>query len=156
GVGNRIQDNFIGTDILGTNALSNSVYGILVNFNAGGSPRGDTLIGGSVPGAGNVIAFHALEGGDIENSTKNNKTDGMIEGNTIHSNVLNGIRIATLNAANPHYRITRNSIYANGRLGIDLKGPGDPPSGVTANDTNDVDTGPNNLQNSPLLMSVTV
>jgi hypothetical protein len=40
-----------------------------------------------------------------------------------------------------------NSIFANGGLGIDLGAIGS----VTLNDTNDVDTGPNDLQNFPVL-----
>src|SRR5262249_52419655 len=44
--------------------------------------------------------------------------------------------------------ILGNSIFSNGALGIDLGSPG-----VTANDTNDGDTGPNNLQNFPALTS---
>lgn len=44
-----------------------------------------------------------------------------------------------------------NSYYGNGKLGIDLGG-----DGVTANDPGDVDSGPNDLLNSPVLTSVEV
>jgi len=53
--------------------------------------------------------------------------------------------------------ILSNSIWANGRLGIDLVAPGDPPSGVTPNPVppNPVRSGPNNLQAYPVLSYVT-
>ena len=46
--------------------------------------------------------------------------------------------------------IRRNSIFDNGDLGIDLT----PNAGVTPNDVGDADTGPNGLQNFPLIQSV--
>lgn len=45
-------------------------------------------------------------------------------------------------------RITQNSIFANGGLGIDLG-----TSGVTANDARDEDAGANDLQNYPVIVS---
>ena len=50
-------------------------------------------------------------------------------------------------------RIQRNSIFANAFLGIDLD-DGSTPDGVTPNDPGDADTGPNNLQNFPVIQSV--
>lgn len=46
--------------------------------------------------------------------------------------------------------IRGNSIFSNGELGIDLGFL----NGVTFNDLGDVDAGPNNLQNFPVLTSV--
>src|SRR5439155_6053054 len=46
--------------------------------------------------------------------------------------------------------ILGNSIFSNGGPGIDFK-----DDGVTANDACDADTGPNNLQNFPVITSVT-
>jgi hypothetical protein len=48
-------------------------------------------------------------------------------------------------------RITANQIYGNGELGIDLVGGFENASGVTANDAGDSDSGPNDLQNFPVL-----
>lgn len=56
-----------------------------------------------------------------------------------------GIRL--LNGTNNY--ISLNRINANATLGIDLKG-----DGVTANDAGDADSGPNNLQNFPLITSI--
>ena len=47
-------------------------------------------------------------------------------------------------------RVSGNSIHDNGGLGIDLGS-----DGVTVNDSGDGDTGPNNLQNFPVLSSAT-
>ena len=48
-------------------------------------------------------------------------------------------------------RILSNSIFSNVELGIDLLAGGN--RGPTANDTGDIDTGPNGLQNKPVLSS---
>ncbi len=44
-----VQGNFIGTGLLGTNAVPNSTYGILIDAS-------DVLIGGSAPGARNILS----------------------------------------------------------------------------------------------------
>ena len=51
-------------------------------------------------------------------------------------------------------RISGNAIYANGGIGINLVGGTEDAQGVTANDPGDGDTGPNNLQNYPVITSV--
>jgi len=110
--GTTIQGNLVGTDASGTHAIASA-------FGTGGgiNVQGDgTLIGGTMPGAANTIAFNG--GNAVE-------VDGGV-GNTI----------------------SRNSIFSNGGLGIDLGG-----DGVTQNDPGDTDTGPNNLQNFPVLSS---
>ena len=67
-------------------------------------------------------------------------------GNTIAFNVLAGVSVQSGTGDS----ILSNSIYSNGHLGIDLVAPGDPPSGVTPNAPG-VRSGPNNLQNYPVL-----
>ncbi|MEY2547821.1 MAG: large repetitive protein [Verrucomicrobiota bacterium] len=82
----------------------------------------DNMIGGIEPGAGNVIAYHPLHGIELHQGFPTSGTRNAILG---------------------------NSIYANGRLGIDLN-----DDGVTPNDEGDGDTDrPNNLQNYPALDS---
>ena len=53
--------------------------------------------------------------------------------------------------SNLNNEIVRNSIYANGSIGIDLGG-----DGMTFNDVDDVDIGDNNLQNYPEVFDVSV
>jgi uncharacterized repeat protein (TIGR01451 family) len=149
-LGNRIQGNFIGTDILGTNGLGNAVNGITINVNQGDGQSSDTLIGGPEPGAGNTIAFNANNGVFIVNAARDSEADGSIDSNTIFANVLDGVAVTGLNVGSPHFQITRNSIFNNGRLGIDL-GYDD----VTPNDSMG-HVGPNNFQNFPLLTAATV
>ena len=96
--GNTVQGNFIGTDIGGMNPLGNSKDGVeIVN-----SP--DNLVGGTAPGAGNVVAHNGTEGVEVEG---------------------NG---ATGNA------IRRNSIFQNGAIGIDLDADGITANDVVFND----------------------
>ncbi len=63
-------------------------------------------------------------------------------GNVIAGNGGSGISIT--GSGSTGNRISTNSIVGNTALGIDLGG-----DGVTANDSGDADTGPNNLQNFP-------
>ena len=74
---NTIQGNYIGTDITGTLDRGNrSDDGIEIQNNATGN-----MIGGTAPGAGNLIAFNALDGVNIVNGSGN-----AVIGNDIHSN----------------------------------------------------------------------
>ena len=52
--GNLIEGNYIGPDVTGTNAIPNSAAGTGIYMPGGGAPG--NLIGGAVPGAGNVIS----------------------------------------------------------------------------------------------------
>jgi hypothetical protein len=84
------------------------------------------VIGGTTPGAANVIAYSAQRGITVW-------------GNAAVRNSLRG-----------------NSIFGNGQLGIDLVAAGELPGSVTPNDSLDPDAGPNGLQNTPVITSVTV
>jgi hypothetical protein len=70
-VGNRIEENLIGTDITGTNPLPNHGVGVDVLFSAT-----DSVI------AGNVIAFNASDGVMVGSDSRRNR----ISRNSIHSN----------------------------------------------------------------------
>ena len=120
--GNIVQGNLIGVGADGTTPVPNRVQGVRISHAL------NTTLGGAAPGAGNVIAFNGpTEAEDIG---------------------VNGIELIG-DSETTNNSIRGNSIYSNGRLGIDLN-----PSGVTPNDAGDVDGGPNNRQNFPLITSV--
>jgi len=144
GMGNVIGGGgFAGITILGPRAQGNIVQGNFIGVGTDGvtplpNARGvflaatasNNLIGGTAAGAGNVIAFNTLT--------------GVFQ---------NRYFMAEPGSANS---ILRNSIYANGQLGIDFNAEtvgSDTPDGVTPNDPLDADIGVNNLQNYPELAS---
>jgi hypothetical protein len=171
--GNKVVGNFIGTDATGTQKLGNN-YGIHVydgsNNTIGGTRAGErNVISGNYDGvsiygpnatgnkvAGNYIGTDKNGTADLDNADSgvyinvapNNTVGGptSAERNVISGNERIGVVVygggATAN------RILSNSIFSNGLLGIDLK-----DDGPTANDTGDTDTGPNGLQNKPVLSS---
>ncbi len=136
---NVIQGNFVGVGADGTTPVTNRFHGVALQGN-GGLGVQNNQIGGTVAGAGNTIA--------------NNGAAGVA--------VFGDANVAPQNSGNA---ILGNSIFNNGllspatRLGIDLVGTGSYPAddGVTANDSidGDGDSGPNLLQNYPVLTSTT-
>jgi len=106
-------------------------------------------------GADNVIANSRIEqnGGDgvhIGGGATGNTVGALEEfpPNVITANTGDGVEVgdSAADAATTGNRITASMIYANGGLGIDLGG-----DGVTPNDAQDPDPGPNRLQNFPVL-----
>ena len=86
---NVVQGNYIGTDITGTLDRGNrSDDGVEIQNSATGN-----LIGGETVGAGNVIAFNALNGVDVVSGVNN-----AIVRNSIHSNGLLGINLGAAGA----------------------------------------------------------
>jgi CSLREA domain-containing protein len=126
-----IQGNFIGTQIDGLSPLGNSEHGLNILQSS------STTIGGTGTGAANRIAFNG--GGS------NSGGGVIIDGTTAHNNSVRG---------NAIFGNTSNGTLPNRGLGIDLAA-----DGLTANDPNpsgcpaDGDSGPNNLQNFPVLAS---
>lgn len=120
---NVFQGNLIGVAANGTSPLGNASHGVIVTDLAAGN-----TIGGSVPGAGNVIANSGRDGVLIG-------SDPTHPGTTFP------------NPAGTGNVVLSNRIFANAGQAIDL-GPNDGP---TANDSGDGDTGPNGLQNTPVL-----
>jgi len=128
-----ILGNYVGTDATGTLILGNDDGGI-VDF----SPLGGHFIGGPEPGAGNIVMNNGHDGILMKYSGGGN----LVQGNRIASNAENGIQVVN-GAGNS---LLGNLLSDNGGLGIELGA-----DGVTPNDPGDLDGGPNDLQNFPLL-----
>ena len=164
--GNLIQGNRIGTNALASAPLPNATAGIEINTGSDNNVLRDNLISGNIQdgvviwnSTGNVlqanrIGTNAAGTGSIANGdfgvwitgASNNTVGGTApgQGNVISGNGLAGVEIDGASSGNA---VLGNSIYSNGGLGIDLVGV----VGVNTNDPGDPDTGPNSLQNYPLL-----
>ena len=169
--GNVIKGNYIGTNVAGTARLGSSTYG--VRFDQGAQ---NNTLGGSSPGDGNVISTGSIAVGIdtgpnsvignrigtnaagtgalgntygvLINNSSGNAIGGANPGagNTIAHGTTDGVRVNGDTAVGNTIR--GNSIHSNGGLGIDLGG-----NGVSANDLDDLDGSPNNLQNFPVITS---
>jgi hypothetical protein len=175
---NVLQGNRIGTDATGTIALGGE-YGVA------GSNTGDgtvNTIGGTAAGAGNVISGSGIgilfqgngtfitQGNLIGTDPTGTQPVGngigacisfppgsLIgginpgEGNVVAFN-LNGIVVGS---GATGWTIRGNSIYSNSGIGIWLNGRCDMAGTPTPNDLGDADSGGNNIQNYPVVSSVT-
>jgi hypothetical protein len=173
--GNRILGNYLGTDVSGTIAVGNG-DGIVFTGGTG------NVVGGNAPGAGNLISGNDGDGvsfsgsATVGNQVLGNRigvastgaplgqgTHGVVLLSATHDNVIGGVVTGAANTiafnggdgvfvnSGTNNSIRGNAIYDNRELGIDLGSTG----GVTTNDVNDTDAGPNQLQNFPMLTSVT-
>ncbi|PYS66634.1 MAG: hypothetical protein DMF76_00010 [Acidobacteria bacterium] len=134
---NVISGNFVGM-FIGTRATNNVIEGNYIGTDLSGAQAlsntryalglfndaSRNVIGGTTPGSGNTIAFNGEEGVLV---------------------AANALPVSGFGNA-----ILGNSIFSNGRLGVDLF-----PLGVTPNDECDRDSGSNTLQNSPVIVSAT-
>ena len=132
--GNVIQGNFIGTDPTGK-VRFRSYKGVQLRTN-------NNVVGGPGPGAGNLIAGN----GEGVALLLDFPSGNLVQGNTITQN---GRGVSLYSNAGTGNAILGNSIFANAGLGIDIQ----PFGAAVPNDACDVDTGPNNLQNFPVLTS---
>lgn len=171
--GNQVLGNYIGVDASGTLARPNIAGGLYYTGQQSSSNR----IG--APFAGNIISAHAGHAILITNTP-----NCFIEGNVIGSDwsrtrnlgnswdaislhLVTNVRVGGTNAGMGNFiaynggngvvigsgtnnPVLGNSFYRNGGMAIDLL-----PAGPTPNDPGDADTGPNNLQNYPVITSAT-
>ena len=180
GSDNTIQANLIGTDAVGTASLGRS-GGIALTTGAsnnliGGTSASDrnVIAGTGGPGimindagtTGNVVQGNYI-GPDKNGGSGLATSNGQgvyitgASGNTIGGTAAGAGNVIAYNqsanggvivSSGTQNAIFGNSIFSNSGLGIDLA-----PSnafGVTTNDAGDGDSGPNNLQNYPVLSSV--
>jgi autotransporter-associated beta strand protein len=179
----QIDGSQAGTNAAGTAALGNLNNGVLVLAGAQSNRIGTNGTDADLAGEANVIAANAFSGvlvsdagsnsnqvagnfigtnktttlalpnGNngvaISNGAQSNQVGGgtAVLGNTIAFNALAGVSV--VDATTTGNSIRANKIYSNGGLGIDL---GD--SGVQVNHAGTT-TGPNNLQNYPLITAAT-
>jgi hypothetical protein len=168
--GNVIQGNFIGTTADGTQALGNGV-GLAIFDGASGN-----TVGGTVPGAGNVISANGLgvwiagsratgnqvlanfigttaDGTQALGNGTGVQIDDGASGNTVGAagagNIIafnTGEGVVVIGASSLSDAILGNAIFGNAGLGIDLGN-----DGVTLNTPGGPHVGPNRLQNYPIL-----
>jgi CSLREA domain-containing protein/uncharacterized repeat protein (TIGR01451 family) len=181
GDGNTIAGNLLGTDSTGNAALPNrggviSYLGSDANTIGGATPADRNVISGNL---WNGIELNGVEIAGFDAGSANNVVQGNFLGtnaagealgNGIHGvyvvfgsqgNTIGGTsedtgnRIAfnagagvKVEVAGSTSSVLGNSIFANGGLGIDLDN-----NGITPNDPGDEDSGPNQLQNFPVILT---
>jgi uncharacterized protein (TIGR02145 family) len=107
---------------------------------------GYTQHGASLEGLTQRIEIEGTNAGGGTNGLTINSNNCTVKGLIIDGFSGNGIQIAS----GTGNTISANSIYNNGKLGIDIG----TNSAVNPNDTGDGDTGPNNGQNYPVLTAI--
>ena len=158
----KIDHNSIGSNAGGTSDLGNTGSGIHIssgryariyrNLIAGNDSHGIALDGSST--YDNLAAENLIGLNDSNTAIANSGSgvhigggsdDNTVENNTIAHNTAAGVTI--VDSSTTGNTVWENSIHSNSGLGIDLN-----DDGVTANDAgSDPDSGPNNLQNYPVL-----
>jgi hypothetical protein len=175
---NKVLGCWFGVDATGTNSAANRAQGILItggaranviggtnsqtrNLISGNGQYGICLKGSGTSGnfvLGNIIGADATGISGLGNAVANVLIAGGATGNfvggtsAVQGNVIafsgSGPGVAVNDSGSTNNAIRGNSIFGNAGLGIDLNN-----DGVTPNDANDSDTGPNRLQNFPVINS---
>ncbi|PYS23626.1 MAG: hypothetical protein DMF72_08740 [Acidobacteria bacterium] len=138
---NLVQSNLIGVAADGTSQLPNGANGVEVYTSSS-----DNTIGVSPRVRQTTTAQLSVKKTDSR-SRGISLADNLTGANVIAFNGEDGVRVTGV--GDLRNRISQNSIYSNTGLGINLG-----TDGVTDNDPGDGDTGPNNLQNFPALLTV--
>jgi uncharacterized repeat protein (TIGR01451 family) len=156
---NVINNNWIGPDAAGTSALGAGVTGLAIADYANATDILDNVISGNQNGitfsgssiTGTTVSSNKIGIAPDGTTPMGNIQDGMVIvagsdnhviGNAIRNNGADGISVLGGTGS----RIQSNGFSGNTDLAIDLSG-----DGITPNDSNDADTGPNGLQNWPVV-----
>ena len=127
-LGTDVHGTLVQGNIIGADITGTQPLGNLIGIHNGGH---DNTVGGTAANARNIIAFNGTMCGAP------NFIGVSVSGDTSINNAILG-----------------NSIFSNGGLGIDLIVNGEGACGITANHHCDNVTGPNHLQNYPVITSV--
>jgi CSLREA domain-containing protein len=165
-VGNRVVGNYVGTNLAGTRSFPytiNEQHGIHIEDGVQNNIVAENVVGNS--GQGGIYfkgyytydnqAYNNLVGVSLDGTAIPNNNFGVQvgyhaarakigPGNVIANNPI-GVIVA--NDDNLYNTITRNMIYGNAGLGIDLG----PLGRTNPNDVGDADSGPNSSLNFPVL-----
>ena len=178
--GNTVSGNYLGTKADGNAALANG-YGVFIsnapNNIIGGTTAGARNVISGNSNSGVTISSSGATGNMVSGNFIGVKADGNAAlangygvfingapGNTIGGTTASARNVISGNSSLGVYladsgatgnSVRGNSIFANGALGINLAGGNEDGNGVTANDAGDGDSGPNNLQNFPVLTTIT-
>ena len=182
---NYVLDNFIGTDINGNSDLGNMHEGVCLCEGTHDNVVGANLISGNDYDGIGIQGYYYEPPIHTYLNTIRDNTIGLADNGTALGNGYHGIAVgeygpsqwgyADSNQIGPlniiayngqdgvsvwehatsannadHNSIFQNSIYDNAGLGIDLQN-----DGVTANDLGDLDTGPNQDVNFPVITNIT-
>ena len=181
--GNLVQGNFIGTDVTGTAALGNR-YGVFAGSSTGGHIASNNTIGGTDPGAGNVVSGNSLAGVNLSNQATGNLVQGNFIGtqvdgtsplgnsgpgvqivasgvtdNTIGGTATGAPNVIAHNGSNGvsiFFSAAKNAVLSNSIFSNTGLGIELGTDGVTSNDAEDADTGANNLQNFPVVTNAEI
>ena len=121
GANNVVQGNYIGVDVTGNVARNNGSDGVEVAASS-------TTVGGSVNGAGNVIAGNAVNGVYLSGGSNNRVRGNIIglgaDGTTIIANSQDGVQVNGSNTAivGGTTSLERNVISGNTNYGVYLTG----------------------------------
>jgi hypothetical protein len=131
---NTVSGNYIGTDVSGTYALANAEKGCKIEGGAG------NVVGGSTPGARNLISGNNEDGVHLEDGAAHNVVSGNYigtdaSGTSALPNTTNGVRIdeSPQNLIGGGVAAERNLISGNLENGVRIEGSASTTNTISAN-----------------------